>query len=110
MSEATVYRWLVSGRVQGVAFRWFTAETAHRLKLRGTVRNLADGRVEILLVDPAVDGHREVQGHGDEALASFRAAVKQGPSAARVDGIEEADVSPSEAAAVVVRQGFDIVY
>ena len=37
---------LVSGRVQGVAFRWYTVEKAGELGLAGWVKNLPDGRVE----------------------------------------------------------------
>ncbi len=46
---------LVNGRVQGVAFRAYTRSEADRLMLKGYVRNLADGRVEIL-----AEGEREV--------------------------------------------------
>jgi acylphosphatase len=38
----------VTGRVQGVFFRAKTADLAHRLELVGWVRNLSDGRVEVL--------------------------------------------------------------
>lgn len=38
---------VVSGRVQGVGFRWWTRKTAEELGLRGTVRNRRDGTVEI---------------------------------------------------------------
>jgi acylphosphatase len=41
-------RFLVSGRVQGVYFRAYTQQQAERLKLTGWVRNLRDGRVEVL--------------------------------------------------------------
>ena len=37
----------VSGRVQGVGFRWFTSMTASRLDLTGWVRNREDGDVEM---------------------------------------------------------------
>ncbi|MEE9203709.1 MAG: acylphosphatase, partial [Nitrospirales bacterium] len=40
-------RILVSGRVQGVAYRSFAQEEAWRRGLSGGVRNLADGRVEV---------------------------------------------------------------
>lgn len=36
----------ISGRVQGVSFRWFTQRKAQELKLTGWARNLWDGRVE----------------------------------------------------------------
>ena len=39
---------LVSGRVQGVFFRAFTKKTAEEFGINGTVRNLDDGRVEIV--------------------------------------------------------------
>lgn len=69
-------RYLVSGRVQGVAFRYWTRETADRLGLSGWVRNLPDGRVEVL-----------AQGD-EEAMAKLDRALLQGPPLSRVDGLE----------------------
>jgi len=40
---------LFSGQVQGVGFRWTTERIASRLPLRGFVRNLPDGRVEVVV-------------------------------------------------------------
>jgi acylphosphatase len=42
----------VSGRVQGVGFRYWTREAAERLGLRGSATNLPDGRVEIIAEGP----------------------------------------------------------
>lgn len=47
MAEVVEARILVSGRVQGVAFRAYTEREAGRLGVDGWVRNLGDGRVEI---------------------------------------------------------------
>ena len=74
---------LVSGRVQGVAFRWSTRARARELGVAGWVRNLPDGRVE---------AHAE----GDaDALAALLRWLEQGPPGARVDGLEVSDV-PAE--------------
>jgi acylphosphatase len=63
---------LVSGRVQGVGFRFFTAARARSLGVGGSVRNLPDGRVEIVAV-----GERS-------ALEAFVATVRTGPPGAAV--------------------------
>lgn len=69
-------RFIVRGRVQGVAFRWFTRETARQLGLRGWVRNLPDGSVE---------ARAEGTPAALDALASALAA---GPGHARVEAVE----------------------
>jgi acylphosphatase len=45
--DARLTAW-VSGRVQGVGFRWWVRRRAEALGLRGTATNLADGRVEVV--------------------------------------------------------------
>jgi len=67
---------LVSGRVQGVAFRWNTVRAAERLGLTGWVRNLPDGRVEILA-------------EGDSShLAELLAWLRKGPPGSRVEQVD----------------------
>jgi acylphosphatase len=69
-------RILVSGRVQAVSYRDWTVRTAQRLGLKGWVRNLDDGRVEIL-----ADGE-------EEAIGKLVDACREGPPLARVDHVE----------------------
>jgi acylphosphatase len=47
VSEARLTAW-VSGRVQGVGFRWWTRSQARGLGLAGWARNTPDGRVEVV--------------------------------------------------------------
>jgi acylphosphatase len=81
---------LVSGRVQGVGFRWHARERAQELGLAGWVRNQPDGKVELVL-------------EGEEpAVASMLAWLAKGPPAARVSGVEAVE-RPCDGA-----QGFDV--
>ena len=57
---------LYSGRVQGVGFRVTAEETAHTLRLVGWVKNLRDGRVELIAEGP------------EDLLAQFLRAIQQG--------------------------------
>jgi acylphosphatase len=43
---------LVTGRVQGVGFRWFVQRVASQLNLAGTAANLPDGSVEVVAEGP----------------------------------------------------------
>lgn len=69
------YHITVKGRVQGVGYRYFTFQKAQSLGVKGWVRNLADGRVEIM-----VSGQEDV-------LEIFVEALKAGPAFARVDAV-----------------------
>ncbi|MDD8019826.1 MAG: acylphosphatase [Acidobacteriota bacterium] len=66
----------ISGRVQGVAFRFFAQHEARLLGLTGWVRNLDDGRVEVM-----------AEGEG-QWLEQFLAELKRGPRLARVENLE----------------------
>lgn len=75
MSEKQV-RAIVRGRVQGVFFRKSTLEAATRLGLCGTVRNLPDRSVEIIVRGP------------HDLVEQLLAWARQGPPSARVDAVE----------------------
>ncbi|MGE3153089.1 MAG: acylphosphatase [Nitrospiraceae bacterium] len=83
MSELIRARVLVSGIVQGVAFRAFTQRQALRLNLHGGVRNLDDGRVEAI-----VEGSRK----NVDALIVL---LGQGPPMAKVERVEVEWSSPA---------------
>jgi acylphosphatase len=72
----------ISGRVQGVGFRWWVRRRAVALGLRGSVQNLPDGSVR-------VDAEGE-----PEALRQLHQLLQVGPAAARVDRLELLDPLP----------------
>jgi len=76
-------RFLVSGRVQGVGYRFFAVSEAEANSLVGWVRNLPDGRVEAL-----AEG-------GEAAMARFGEALRRGPRHAGVEEVAETDETPS---------------
>ncbi len=66
----------ISGRVQGVSFRYYTYHEALKRGLKGWVRNLQDGRVEAVF-----EGKKD-------AIEQVLEWSKSGPPAAQVDGVE----------------------
>jgi acylphosphatase len=76
-------RFLISGRVQGVGFRFFAREAAQVENLSGWVRNLPDGRVEV-----RADGDRE-------SVDRFERRLRRGPAGARVEGVDVLDDVPA---------------
>ncbi|HET7379278.1 MAG TPA: acylphosphatase [Gaiellales bacterium] len=74
-------RYIVSGRVQGVGFRWFVMREAARLDLAGYVRNLPDGTVEVVAQGAVA------------ALVSLESGLRHGPPAARVDSVDKSNLS-----------------
>jgi len=84
-------RFVISGRVQNVGFRYFTQNAAAREGVAGWVQNLPDGRVEVFV-------------EGDEdAVTRVERAIRSGPPGARVDNI---DVQNDEAVGTL--KGFRI--
>jgi len=67
---------VVQGFVQGVGYRFFAIEQAQRFNIKGYVRNLSDGNVEVVA-------------EGDEGMLNdFIKKLKVGPPSARVTGID----------------------
>lgn len=73
MSDADRLHARISGRVQGVGFRWFVREEARRLGLAGWVKNLPNGDLELVAEGPAA------------TLESFARTIAKGPPGARVE-------------------------
>jgi len=67
--------------VQGVGFRAFTLRAAHRLSVKGWVRNLASGQVEAMAWASS------------KVLAQFEAEVRKGPLASLVENLIVKDVN-----------------
>lgn len=93
MTDTVCARFVVTGRVQGVNFRAATQGAARRLQLRGWVRNLSDGDVELVACGTAA------------AVDQLERWLWQGPPAARVT-----DVRREPRPATDVHAGFDIVF
>jgi acylphosphatase len=75
-------RYVITGRVQGVGFRYFAQEMATAHRVTGWVRNLPDGSVETLLEGESHDVDR------------VEAALRRGPASARVDDVRVEDATP----------------
>ncbi len=85
-------RFLVTGMVQGVGFRWFVARHARSLGITGYARNLADGRVEVV-------------GCGEAgAIVQLEELLRKGPAHADVKLVERHD----EVSETVPPGSFDI--
>jgi acylphosphatase len=74
-------RYLVRGRVQGVGYRYFAQHHAERLGVRGYVRNLDDGRVEVYAVAT------------EDRISEFAGHIHQGPRWSDVRGVEEQEAA-----------------
>jgi acylphosphatase len=76
-------KFLISGGVQGVGYRFFAQRAAARHQVLGYVRNLPDGRVEAL-AEGAL-----------ESVEAFKHDLATGPTFSEVENIEEINVEPT---------------
>jgi acylphosphatase len=76
-------RFAISGRVQGVGFRYFVQEAAIREGVTGYVRNLFDGSVEAYVEGEA------------EAVTRVERAIRMGPRGAHVTSVQVDDEEPA---------------
>jgi len=72
-------KYVVSGRVQGVGFRFFVERWAGQLGICGYVKNLWDGTVEVYAIGDG-DSHEQL-----------KLRLAEGPGAARISGVSESD-------------------
>jgi len=77
-------RFILSGRVQGVGFRYFAQDAARREGLHGYVLNRDDGSVEAV-------AEGEV-----ESVDRFERALRRGPSRSRVEHVVIDEVNPDQ--------------
>jgi acylphosphatase len=76
-------KFLVGGEVQGVGYRFFAQRAAARHQVTGYVKNLKDGRVEVVAEGPA------------QHVEAFKHELATGPRFSSVDQVEELILDPS---------------
>ena len=72
-------KFVISGRVQGVGFRFFAERWAYQLGISGYVKNLWDDTVEVYAIADAA------------SLEEFKVKLAEGPRSARLEGIRESE-------------------
>jgi acylphosphatase len=84
-AEKQAKRFFVSGRVQGVGYRYFAADAAETIGVTGYAKNLADGRVEVYAIGTA------------DQLRNFARELRRGPALAAVDEVAEVEAEHTPA-------------
>ncbi|UCH78325.1 MAG: acylphosphatase [Candidatus Coatesbacteria bacterium] len=84
MADTVRRKLLLSGAVQGVGFRYWAVREAGKYAVAGYVRNLPDGRVEVVLEGPP------------EEVARLAGVMREGPPYGRVDHVETKEERPRE--------------
>jgi acylphosphatase len=83
MTNKVARKFLISGGVQGVGYRFFAQRAAARHQITGYVRNLPDGKVEALAEGP------------DTSVEAFKHDLVTGPAWATVENVEEINLDPT---------------
>jgi len=78
-AEKQAKRFFVSGRVQGVGYRYFAMDTAEQIGVAGYTKNLADGRVEVYAIGTSAQ------------LRDLARELRRGPALAAVSDVAEAE-------------------
>lgn len=98
---AEIRHYLIEGHVQGVGFRRFVQRTGEALALSGVVRNLKDGRVEVV-----------AKGDSD-VLSKFENEISRGPLHSKVDDCKtknlRSELLPVETAAPLAKGDFAVL-
>lgn len=92
MNEFPVFRFRISGNVQGVGYRYYAYKNARILDIIGYAKNLTDGSVEV------------VASGNMENIKKFELILKQGPSRGRVDELKREEFPQDE-----IYYGFEII-
>jgi len=78
MENQTVQKYLkITGRVQGVGFRYYTRKNASDLNIKGWVKNMPDGSVETVIAGTPA------------SVEEMKKRLREGPRSARVDHVKE---------------------
>jgi acylphosphatase len=93
-SEKLAKRFFVSGRVQGVGYRYFAMDAAEQTGVTGYAKNLADGRVEVYAIGTKAQ------------LRDFARELRRGPAIAAVADVAEVDAELS----LAFSSGFSVNY
>jgi len=75
--EIIAVKFLISGRVQGVGYRWFVLEAAKKIGIIGTVKNNIDGSVEVMAQSTQVN------------IENLKFQLVNGPSFSKIDTVKE---------------------
>ena len=93
-AEKRAKRFFVSGRVQGVGYRYFAMDTAEQVGVTGYAKNLVDGRVEVYAIGTA------------DQLRNFARELQRGPTLAAVAEVAEVEAELLPA----FSSGFSVTY